>query len=46
MEGLLLIIALLAISIHRYYLFSVDKKEIGTYIALGITRAQVVGFLP
>jgi len=43
MEGLLLIIALLAIFDTQVLSIFRRQKEIGTYIALGLTRAQVVG---
>ena len=43
MEGLLLIIALIAIFDTQVLSIFRRQKEIGTYIALGMTRAQVVG---
>lgn len=43
MEGLLLIIALLAIFDTQVLSIFRRQKEIGTYIALGLTRSQVVG---
>jgi putative ABC transport system permease protein len=43
MEGLLLIIALLAIFDTQVLSIFRRQKEIGTYIALGMTRQQVVG---
>ncbi len=43
MEGLLLIIALIAIFDTQVLTIFRRQKEIGTYIALGMTRAQVVG---
>lgn len=43
MQGLLLIIALLAIFDTQVLSIFRRQKEIGTYIALGLTRAQVVG---
>jgi len=43
MEGLLLIIALLAIFDTQVLAIFRRQKEIGTYIALGLTRSQVVG---
>jgi len=43
MEGLLLIIALLAIFDTQVLSIFRRQKEIGTYIALGMTRSQVVG---
>jgi ABC-type lipoprotein release transport system permease subunit len=42
-EGLLLIIALIAIFDTQVLSIFRRQKEIGTYIALGMTRAQVVG---
>ncbi|MBI9062839.1 MAG: ABC transporter permease [Marinilabiliaceae bacterium] len=42
-QGLLLIIALLAIFDTQVLTIFRRQKEIGTYIALGLTRAQVVG---
>jgi len=43
MQGLLLIIALLAIFDTQVLSIFRRQKEIGTYIALGLTRSQVVG---
>jgi putative ABC transport system permease protein len=43
MEGLLLIIALIAIFDTQVLSIFRRQKEIGTYIALGMTRPQVVG---
>ncbi len=43
LEGLLLIIALLAIFDTQVLSIFRRQKEIGTYIALGLTRARVVG---
>jgi ABC-type lipoprotein release transport system permease subunit len=43
MQGLLLIIALIAIFDTQVLSIFRRQKEIGTYIALGMTRAQVVG---
>ena len=43
MEGLLLIIALIAIFDTQVLSIFRRQKEIGTYIALGMTRFQVVG---
>ncbi len=43
MQGLLLIIALLAIFDTQVLSIFRRQKEIGTYIALGMTRSQVVG---
>ena len=43
LEGLLLIIALLAIFDTQVLSIFRRQKEIGTYIALGLTRRQVVG---
>jgi ABC-type lipoprotein release transport system permease subunit len=43
MEGLLLIIALIAIFDTQVLSIFRRQKEIGTYIALGMTRLQVVG---
>ena len=43
MEGLLLIIALIAIFDTQVLSIFRRQKEIGTYIALGMTRRQVVG---
>jgi ABC-type antimicrobial peptide transport system permease subunit len=43
MEGLLLIIALIAIFDTQVLSIFRRQKEIGTYIALGMTRTQVVG---
>ncbi len=43
MEGFLLIIALIAIFDTQVLSIFRRQKEIGTYIALGMTRAQVVG---
>lgn len=43
MEGLLLIIALIAIFDTQVLSVFRRQKEIGTYIALGMTRSQVVG---
>lgn len=43
MEGLLLIIALIAIFDTQVLAIFRRQKEIGTYIALGMTRLQVVG---
>jgi len=43
MQGLLLIIALIAIFDTQVLSIFRRQKEIGTYIALGLTRAQVVG---
>jgi putative ABC transport system permease protein len=43
MEGLLLIIALIAIFDTQVLSIFRRQKEIGTYIALGLTRAEVVG---
>jgi len=43
MEGLLLIIALIAIFDTQVLSIFRRQKEIGTYIALGMTRSQVVG---
>ncbi len=43
MEALLLIIALIAIFDTQVLTIFRRQKEIGTYIALGMTRAQVVG---
>ena len=43
MEGLLLIIALIAIFDTQVLSIFRRQKEIGTYIALGMTRKQVVG---
>jgi ABC-type lipoprotein release transport system permease subunit len=43
LEGLLLIIALLAIFDTQVLSIFRRQKEIGTYIALGLTRSQVVG---
>jgi len=43
MEGLLLLIALIAIFDTQVLSIFRRQKEIGTYIALGMTRAQVVG---
>jgi putative ABC transport system permease protein len=43
MEGLLLIIALIAIFDTQVLSIFRRQKEIGTYIALGMTRQQVVG---
>lgn len=43
MEGLLLIIALLAIFDTQVLSIFRRQKEIGTYIALGLTRSNVVG---
>jgi ABC-type lipoprotein release transport system permease subunit len=43
MEGLLLIIALIAIFDTQVLSIFRRQKEIGTYIALGLTRTQVVG---
>ncbi len=43
MEGLLLIIALLAIFDTQVLSIFRRQKEIGTYIALGLTRSHVVG---
>ena len=43
LEGLLLIIALLAIFDTQVLSIFRRQKEIGTYIALGLTRKQVVG---
>ena len=43
LQGLLLIIALLAIFDTQVLSIFRRQKEIGTYIALGLTRAQVVG---
>jgi putative ABC transport system permease protein len=43
MEGLLLIIALIAIFDTQVLTIFRRQKEIGTYIALGMTRPQVVG---
>lgn len=43
MEGILLIIALLAIFDTQVLSIFRRQKEIGTYIALGLTRKQVVG---
>ena len=43
MQALLLIIALLAIFDTQVLSIFRRQKEIGTYIALGMTRAQVVG---
>ena len=43
MEGILLIIALLAIFDTQVLSIFRRQKEIGTYIALGMTRTQVVG---
>lgn len=43
MEGLLLIIALIAIFDTQVLSIFRRQKEIGTYIALGLTRMQVVG---
>lgn len=43
MEGLLLIIALIAIFDTQVLSIFRRQKEIGTYIALGMTRMQVVG---
>jgi ABC-type antimicrobial peptide transport system permease subunit len=42
-EGLLLIIALIAIFDTQVLSIFRRQKEIGTYIALGMTRSQVVG---
>ncbi|HUX59108.1 MAG TPA: FtsX-like permease family protein [Bacteroidales bacterium] len=43
MQGLLLIIALIAIFDTQVLSIFRRQKEIGTYIALGMTRSQVVG---
>ena len=43
LQGLLLIIALIAIFDTQVLSIFRRQKEIGTYIALGLTRAQVVG---
>jgi putative ABC transport system permease protein len=43
MQGLLLLIALLAIFDTQVLSIFRRQKEIGTYIALGLTRSQVVG---
>ena len=43
MEGILLIIALLAIFDTQVLSIFRRQKEIGTYVALGMTRTQVVG---
>jgi putative ABC transport system permease protein len=43
MQGLLLIIALIAIFDTQVLSIFRRQKEIGTYIALGLTRSQVVG---
>ncbi len=43
MEGLLLLIALIAIFDTQVLSIFRRQKEIGTYIALGMTRSQVVG---
>ena len=43
LEGLLLIIALIAIFDTQVLSIFRRQKEIGTYIALGMTRSQVVG---
>ena len=43
MEGFMLIIALLAIFDTQVLSIFRRQKEIGTYIALGLTRSQVVG---
>ncbi len=43
LEGLLLIIALLAIFDTQVLSIFRRQKEIGTYIALGLTRSQVLG---
>lgn len=43
LQGLLLIIALIAIFDTQVLSIFRRQKEIGTYIALGMTRAQVVG---
>lgn len=43
LEGLLLVIALLAIFDTQVLSIFRRQKEIGTYIALGLTRSQVVG---
>lgn len=43
MEGLLLLIALIAIFDTQVLSIFRRQKEIGTYIALGMTRPQVVG---
>jgi putative ABC transport system permease protein len=43
MEGLLLLIALLAIFDTQVLSIFRRQKEIGTYVALGMTRTQVVG---
>lgn len=43
MEGLLMIIALIAIFDTQVLSIFRRQKEIGTYIALGMTRSQVVG---